>query len=167
MNKKHPLYFIVACSVAIIAFISYQSFFGDGNNQAHASFSLEDGGHEYFNYKPALKRKIRSRLREDADYLLDLKGHDVVQVFDSPEIVRRDLPTTVWQYRNTQCVMDIYFMVSEHGDVGGVNVAYYELRARDKRSNDFEARFCVRDLMKRNISTSLLDTKALYKVSAR
>ena len=159
---------VFASVLAVAVFVAYQSFYGDERNQAYAS--LRDGGQqvERLNYKPAQKREARSRLGSDVDNLLEFKGHDIVQVFDAPELVRRDLPTTVWQYRNDFCVMDVYFTVGRAGDVARENVAHYEVRSRDTRLNKaVDASRCIQGLVKRNTVASLIDVKAVYKASAR
>ena len=161
--------FLIACALVLAFFAFYQSFYGDEHNQAHASLnSGETKITGYRNYKPAHKRQIRSRLGEDVDSILDLNGHDIAQIFDAPELVRRDLPTTIWQYRNDACVMDVYFTVGVEGDVARSSVAHYEVRARDLRSEKkFDVSDCVRDLVQHNTVASLIDIKSVYKASAR
>lgn len=167
INRLHSLHFIVACFFVLGVFVTYKLTYGNKNNQAYASLSLSAEGHEYLNYKPAMKRKIRSTLRDDADSILDLKGHDIVQIFDIPELVRLDLPTTIWQYRSQECVMDVYFTVASEADVQRANVAHYEIRSRDLREDQLDLSHCVKHLMKRNVSASLLDVQALYKVESQ
>lgn len=168
MHKVRSIQFLVACTLVVFAFVAYQSFYGDAHNRAHASLSEGDQVNSYANYDPAHKRKIRSSLKENADALLSLKGRDVMHLFDAPELVRRDLPTTVWQYRNDSCVMDVYFTVGRDDDVARATVAHYEIRARDLRSDKVVgANDCVEDLVKRNTRLSLIDVQSVYKVSAR
>ncbi len=170
MKLSQRISFLVASVGVLLAFLAYQSFYGDEHNQAYASFSNNDGVVTYVNYKPAQKRQIRSRLSADIDQLFSLTGHDVVQIFDAPELVRRDLPTTIWQYRNEDCVMDVYFTVDREGDASRANVAHYEVRARDFRqgaSEALNAEQCVHDLVDNNVRLSLIDIKSVYKASSK
>jgi len=165
MSKRFHL--IVACVLALAAFVAYQAFYGDQHNQAYASLSNEEMQNGLLNYKPALKRQLRSRLRDDVENILDLKGHDIVQIFDKPELVRRDLPTTIWQYRSERCVMDVYFTVGRAGNVGRENVVHYELRARDTRSSKkLNISACIKELAVRNTTMSMIDINAIYKASS-
>lgn len=166
-NKKFP--FFIACAVAVTVFVAYQSFFGAEHSQAYASLGSDDvPGERMVNYKPARKRILRSRLRDDADHILELKGHDIAQLFDAPELVRRDLPTTIWQYRNDACVMDVYFTVGQSGDVARSDVVHYELRGRDARaSKPLDISSCVGDLLPNVSMMSLINIDAIYKASDR
>lgn len=166
-NKKIP--FIIACAVAVTVFVAYQSFFGAEHSQAYASLSTDEvPGDRMINYKPARKRVLRSRLRDDVDHILELKGHDIAQLFDAPELVRRDLPTTIWQYRNDACVMDVYFTVGQSGDVARSDVVHYELRGRDTRAEKpLDVSSCVGDLLPSVSMMSLINVDAIYKAPNR
>ena len=167
MTQSKKFHFLIACVCALAAFIAYQAFYGDEHNQAYASLSNEEMQNGLLNYKPAQKRQIRSRLSDNVDSILDLKGHDIVQIFDKPELVRRDLPTTIWQYRNERCVMDVYYTVGLAGNVGRENVVHYELRARDTRySKKLNVSACIKSLAVRNTTMSMIDINAIYKASA-
>jgi len=165
--QKQQTHFILACLLALLAFAGYQSFYGGDRNQAFASLSEGDLQNGMVNYKPARKRQLSSRLRKDMDQIFGLKGHDVIQIFDKPELVRRDLPTTIWQYRNDACVMDVYFTVGRADSVSDANVAHYEIRKRDTRAEqDVEASDCVQDLIANDTMISLIDIKSVFKASS-
>ena len=169
MFDTKRIHFLIACIVALSVFMAYQGIYGGDHNQAYASLS-DDGvdGREarLVNYKPARKRLLSSRLRDDAENILDLKGHDIAQIFDAPELVRRELPTTIWQYRNEKCVMDVYFTVGRKGDVSRANVAHYEVRGRDTRAKkDIQVSDCVEDLVAHDSMISLIDVNAIFKAN--
>jgi len=169
MINQKTVSFLIACVIALGIFVAYQSFYGGENNQAYASLSEEElvnGRGVLVNYKPARKRQLSSRLRNDADNIFDLKGHDIAQVFDAPELVRRDLPTTIWQYRNAHCVMDVYFTVGRKDDVARANVAHYEVRRRDVRSQDaLSVSDCMGELIAHDTMISLINVDAIFKSS--
>jgi len=167
INNKHT-HFIIACFCAVAAFAVYLSFAGGDRNYAYASIGNGDGQVEMANYKPARKRHLSARLRKDVDQILDLSGHDIVQIFDKPELVRRDLPTTIWQYRNDNCVMDVYFTVDRVEDVARSHVAHYEVRQRDTRAKDsVAASDCMQDLVAHDTMISLIDINAIFKAPAQ
>lgn len=167
MIKKMP-HFIIACVVALAAFVVYHAIRGDDRNVALAALSVEDSGVSAINHSPARKRSIRAKLSRDVDNILDLNGNDVAQLFEAPELVRSDLPTTIWQYRNDQCVLDVYFTVGRIGDVMKSSVEHYEMRARDRRAKaDFDQKTCLKDLAGSESFVSLIDVSAVYKASAQ
>ena len=161
---KNRLYFVAFCVLSIAVFIAYQSLYGSKSSQAYASLSAEGAGQTLLNYKPARKRILRSRLRRDADAMLDLTGHDIAQIFDAPELVRRDVPTTIWQYRNDACVLDVYFTVGESGEVSRSDVVHYEIRERDSRSTKaLDISSCISNLLSNDTMISLIDVNAALK----
>lgn len=166
LNSK-KIHFLIACIVAMAAFIAYQNFYGVDHNQAYASLSADNGlDKRLVNYKPAQKRLLSARLRDDVENILDLNGHDIAQIFDAPELVRRELPTTIWQYRNDACVMDVYFTVGRKADVSRASVAHFEVRARDTRAKtDVKASDCVQDLVAHDSMISLIDVNAIFKAN--
>lgn len=166
MNNKR-FHFFIACAFAVAVFVVYQSFYGTKHSQAYASLGAQDAKGELYNYKPARKRILRSRLKMDSDGLLELTGHDVMQIFAKPELVRRDVPTTIWQYRNDTCVLDVYFTVGRSADVARSDVVHYEVRGRDTRSKTpFDASACVQGLLANDTMMSLINVDAVYKTSS-
>ena len=117
------------------------------------------------NYKPAMKRALRSRLQENSDAILALNGHDIAQIFDEPALVRRDMPTTIWQYRNDECVLDVYFTSGESGDVSQADVVHYEMRDRQASGKKPKASSCLGSLASNDSVLSLINVDAFYKVS--
>jgi len=167
MLKKH-FKFIIACACAFAVFAFYVTFYGDEHNQALASLSEGEANAQMVNYKPARKRHLSARLRQDVNQILDLSGHDIVQIFDEPELVRQDLPTTIWQYRNESCVMDVYFTVDNVNDVARANVAHYEVRRRDTRADEkVTANDCMQELVAHDTMISLIDINAIFKAPSR
>ena len=167
IQRKH-FQFVIACAFALVGFAIYVSLSGEERNQAHASLNDGEGMGEMVNYKPARKRHLSARLRQDVDQILDLKGHDIVQIFDEPELVRSELPTTIWQYRNDSCVMDVYFTVENINDVARSNVAHYEVRKRDTRDDgNLAVDDCMQDLIAHDTMISLIDINAIFKAPSR
>ena len=164
--KTHSL---LALFAAGLVFVAYQNFFGGEKSQAYAS--LEAGTFQNgvtYNYKPAVKRVLRSRIKSDDGALLAMNGSDIKQIFDTPELVRRDLPTVIWQYRNDGCVLDVYFTAGDNGDVSQSDVIHYEIRNRsgsvDVGANADNTE-CLHDMVGSTSVFSLLDVNAFYKVS--
>lgn len=166
---SRKFHFLMACIFAVVVFVAYQSFYGAEHSHAYASLSSDEvPGERMMNYKPARKRILRSRLKDDVEHILELKGHDIVQIFDKPELVRRDLPTTIWQYRNDACVMDVYFTVGQSANVARADVVHYELRGRDLRAKKpLDISSCMGELLPNDSMMSLINVNAVYKAAVR
>ncbi|MCB9983344.1 MAG: hypothetical protein H6861_06695 [Rhodospirillales bacterium] len=115
------------------------------------------------NYTRADKRAIRRAMLAGDEYLLSLKGADVRAVLDQPELVRRDLPTVVWQYRNEFCVLDVYFMAAS-AKVSVSPVVHYEIRARQKdvRDEDVQGR-CLESMVRAQAGARFVSLDGFYK----
>ena len=65
----------------------------------------------------------------DPEQLKQLQVSDLEQMFDQPELKRREGNLTVWQYRSDACVLDIYFRGDDDTPLDYVlrprNVAYF------------------------------------------
>ena len=110
-------------------------------------------------------REIRQNVSMDSSKLLDVTGREIYAVFSHPELIRTDSPTTIWQYRNSFCVLDVYFTTRDKTALRAPAV-HYEVRARGKGVADEAVQGrCVRDLVRANSGMNLLNVNALYKKS--
>jgi len=109
---------------------------------------------------------LRREVAFSPDTILDIKGRDVHKIFNTPELVRRDLPTVIWQYRNEACVLDVYFTAAS-ADVMKAPVVHYEMRERAFEGGKVgDQKACANSLMSRGASFKLLNFSALYKPGA-
>ncbi len=179
--------FLMPCLLALVLFFSYQLLRGDHWQAAFAAF---DDGFQYAsltysdpdtnvvdkekrgdlpsfgNRNLSGKRYAYNQLRRDMDYLLAMKGDHVQALFDRPELVRSELPTIIWQYRDEHCVLDIYFSVKNSDDVAQAEVMHYELRPRNRRAiQGVTPSRCVKSLAYQDNPLSILNVGAIYKAS--
>jgi hypothetical protein len=159
--KKEYSSFVIACFLAIGVFVINNSVRGTSNiAQAEPSpmGQLEEA------YSSRARDKISQNVVYSTDRILKLSGRDVYEILDQPELVRRDLPTVVWQYRNESCVLDVYFKASGD-DVLAEPVVHYEVRGRSAVAQ-VAPRSCLSSLVKSSRSAfNVLDARAFYKSS--
>ena len=67
--------------------------------------------------------------------LLGLEGRQVLRLFDFPELVRLDVPVSLWQYRSDDCVLDLFLGVDDP-KLSVERVIHSETRPRDP-GNDY------------------------------
>ncbi len=109
------------------------------------------------------KRLIRRALLAANDNLLTFSGRDVRAVLNQPELVRRDLPTVIWQDRNDVCVLDVYFTAAS-AKVSAAPVAHYEVRARQKGVRDEDVQSsCLESLVRGRAGQHFVRLDAFYK----
>ena len=74
--------------------------------------------------------------------LLGLGSRDLERVLGAPEMVRRETPAQVWQYRTGACVLDVVL----YDEAGGDRVDYLE--ARDRSGGKIETRSCLNQVLR-------------------
>lgn len=62
----------------------------------------------------------------DPKTLVGLTGGEVSGLLGRPGFVRRDAPAEIWQYRGSDCVLDVFL----YTEAGGIKVKHVELRPR-------------------------------------
>ena len=96
---------------------------------------------------------------------MTLSAMDVRAVLNQPELIRRDLPTVVWQYRNQDCVLDVYFTTASP-KADKAPVAHYEVRARRKDVADEDVQnICIQNLIRERAGQNFVNLDALYKAN--
>ncbi len=161
----HKLYnFVIAVTVTITLFSVNYMVRGDDGFAFAATYSVSDYTIEDA-YPQRIRRDISRKVAYNPDHVLHLSGRDVYEVLEKPELVRRDLPTVVWQYRTDACVLDIYFVTSSGANVLEEPVEYYEMRSRDGHYANLEgasAKKCMESISKPRERVSLLAAETFY-----
>ncbi len=164
-NKVLSSVLIAAATVTGLVF-----YYGakPNDNSAYASnvmgSAFKDGQTSYGQVEE--RRALRKSISVNPDSLLDVYGRDVFEVFDKPEMVRRDAPTTVWQYRNETCVLDLYFTTAKDSAMAAP-VVHYEVRLRDGGAGEQAAmgQKCVKSLARAHAGFGLVNFNAMYKAN--
>lgn len=74
----------------------------------------------------------RSYVTQTPERLVSLSEHEVTAMFGEPEIRRIEDPAQIWQYRNADCVLDLYLYREGRSQTGFV--AHFELRGLADRA---------------------------------
>ena len=101
------------------------------------------------------------------DRMLKVTGRDIHTLLLEPELIRQDKPTIIWQYRNSRCVLDVFFK-SQDGDAMKADVVHYEARARDKKLENMtltpvQQQECVRFLINEKQRPRMVDVGHILK----
>jgi len=70
-------------------------------------------------------------------------------ILGEPELIRREAPAEIWQYRNDNCVLDVFL----YDTAGRREVTYVE--ARDGAAQQIEARACLNELLRARLAQPL------------
>lgn len=85
---------------------------------------------------------------DDPDKLIGLSGPALSQRLGEPELVRREAPAEIWQYRTSDCVFDL-FLYEKNGQR---QVTYLE--ARDTQAQIVPVRPCLNQLLRAQSDTA-------------
>ncbi len=86
---------------------------------------------------------------DDPSRLMGLDPRGVAKVLGDPELIRREQPAEIWQYRGAGCVFDVFF----YEDAGLKRVTYLE--ARDSEAQRIEERGCFNELLRARLAKPL------------
>lgn len=163
MNRE-TLSFLIASIIMLGVFLTYKAM-QPAPGRAYASISPSAGiTPEDHDYSSANKREIRRTMLDNPENVLQLTGRDIVEVLAAPELIRRDAPTIIWQYRNAECVLDLYFTTAQATALDAP-VMHYEIRARAAKGvedKDVQGG-CVSEMVKANSGLNLVNIDAFYK----
>ena len=163
--RLERLSFLIALAVVLGLFFTVHSFKGDeGQAQASSVGVVAKSIERDVRYSASEKRSLRRAVLGAPDGLLALNGGQVRAVFNQPELVRRDLPTIVWQYRTSECVLDVYF--TTRAQVAATPVAHYEVRARGKGVADEDVhKSCLQTLVRERAGVNFVKLDGFYKAN--
>ncbi len=89
------------------------------------------------------------RIDDDPARLMGLDAAGLAKLLGAPELLRREPPAEVWQYRGESCVFDVFLYEA----AGGQRVTYLE--ARDATARRIDARGCLNQLLRARLAMPL------------
>jgi hypothetical protein len=120
-----------------IAFLVLLGFYGSifyivksfGANRAYAFsrpslIEMNDAAKQHY------AEDLKKLLIKKPEQIRMLLGQDILLVMDKPSMQRQDDMISMWQFRSSECVLDIYFKPAEEWEYAPV--MHYELRKRQK-----------------------------------
>lgn len=81
-------------------------------------------------------------INDDPQQLMGLGPRALRTLLGEPELVRREAPAEIWQYRGEACVFDVFL----YDTAGQRKVTYIE--ARDGAAQQIETRACLNGLLR-------------------
>jgi hypothetical protein len=79
---------------------------------------------------------------DDPDRLIGLDPDSLFALLGEPELIRRENPAQIWQYRGVDCVFDVIL----YREADSSRVTYVE--ARDEKGRRSEPRACLNQLLR-------------------
>ncbi len=89
------------------------------------------------------------KIDDDPARIMGLDGTGLTGLLGEPELVRREPPAEIWQYRGASCVFDVFL----YEEAGRHRVTYLE--ARDDTALRIGARGCLNELLRARLAKPL------------
>ena len=86
---------------------------------------------------------------DDPARILGLGPDQLTEILGQPELMRREPPVEIWQYRGQSCVFDVFL----YEEAGSVRVTYLE--ARDKIAEPVAERICLNQILRARLKEPL------------
>ncbi len=86
---------------------------------------------------------------DDPARILGLGPDQLTEILGRPELMRREPPAEIWQYRGRSCVFDVFL----YEEAGTVRVTYLE--ARDASARRVAERNCLNQLLRARLAEPL------------
>lgn len=81
-------------------------------------------------------------INDDPQQLMGIEPGALGAILGEPELIRREAPAEIWQYRNDACVLDVFL----YDTAGRREVTYIE--ARDGTAQRMDIRACLNTLLR-------------------
>ena len=99
---------------------------------------------------------LKGRVVADPQRLQRLGAREVLMLLNRPGLIRTESDMAVWQYRNGQCVLDVY-VTQPQGAESRARIIHHEIRARITNTggavrpmNTAGEKSCLKSLLKRH-----------------
>ena len=161
LRKDMTVLFAGLFLLGAIAFVGLKSadrlpFLHDNQASAAAMVLPENLNDVGVSAKPSI-RKLRQNIALDLRAIKEAHGQDIRRLFGQPDLVLSELPTTIWQFQNEDCALNIYFVHKSH-NVLNAPASHYDVRARNDAASVDR---CAVDLMKTKSGTGFMSLGAL------
>lgn len=164
MRNKILSTFLAAAVIGGFLLIS-QLMSDETDGQAMAAASIN--GDEVQRGGKVGRNQISEEISHDPQSLIGVNGAQMRGILNAPQLVRRESPTVIWQYRSETCVLDLYFQ-SAKKDVSLSPIKHFEIRARQKGVSDEAVQeSCVPELIKAQNGFQMVGVNAFYKALTR
>jgi hypothetical protein len=158
--RKKLLSYTIAAAIIIMVSLTHQLL---GHHNASTAYASASAYVDASNL-PAKTKTLMESVSYQPENLLKVTAQDVRAVLNEPELIRKDLPTVIWQYRADACVLDIYFQTQQDND-DAAHVVHFEVRTRGKdspASYDLQ-RGCIKSLLDKHGGVHMVDVSKFYK----
>lgn len=112
------------------------------------------------------KVQIWQSIAQNPENIIGVSARDLHLLFGNSSFIRQEGHSSIWQYSNGSCVLDIFFEGREDRAADLAPAVYYEIRATapdGPDGKDVNKAACVADLLKGSAGPYMVGVSAFYK----
>lgn len=125
------------------------------NGQVSGSETAEDATTAEGAEKPVQETTVPKPdfpdLDDDPAQLIKMTRDDLNGLLGQPDLVRRENPAEIWQYRGKNCILDLFLYNDEDDASSPYRVVYSE--ARDRVAGKADQRACLNELLRAQLTS--------------
>lgn len=122
-----------------------------GETQTETSASQTTGESAPVQESAVPKAPALPEIDDDPEQLITMTRDDLNGLLGQPDLVRRESPAEIWQYRGKSCVLDVFLYNKEGQPDSPFKVVYSE--ARDLEAQNTDQRACLNELMRAQLTS--------------
>lgn len=170
---------INSCLVASAVFVCLFTPFNSNdpshisNSQNNSNFSLDTQkaqasvSYGYGTDAPLTeidRRYITRALSANEENILNLNARAIKMLWGEPQLVRKEFPTTLWQYRMEHCVLDVFFTSNDRDAEFPGSAVHYEMRHRQKSTlSAQDKKICMSNFVPESSGPKMVSVSAFFK----
>lgn len=122
---------------------------GEAQTEASTSEAAREGAPVQESAVP--KAPELPEIDDDPKQLITMTRDDLNSLLGQPDLVRRESPAEIWQYRGKDCVLDVFLYHEDDKPDSPFKVVYSE--ARDLEAQNSDQRRCLNGLLRAQLTS--------------
>lgn len=154
-----------ALAVLLLAFIYvYANAPREGKHDPYAAVNLSSGPIiRTYEIGKVYKSQLLKAVGVNPDAMIGISARDLHVLFGNSDFIRYEGRSMLWQYKNDNCVLDIFFETREGKTQDMAPAAYYEIRSASGDADDVDKSACIRDLINASVGPYMVNVRTFYK----
>ncbi len=122
-----------------------------GEAQTEADVSETSGENAPVQETAVPRAPVLPDIDDDPEQLIKMTRDDLNGLLGQPDLVRRESPAEIWQYRGKDCVLDVFLYNEDDKPESPFKVVYSEARDLDAQNSD--QRRCLNGLLRAQLTS--------------
>ncbi|WP_282604707.1 hypothetical protein [Pelagibius sp. Alg239-R121] len=149
-----PILIAIALSAVVLAGCAQSRKVPSAGSEAQTSSSIPSNtpsSEKAPVQESALPKSDLPKIDDDPSQLIEMTRDDLNALLGQPDLVRRENPAEIWQYRGKGCILDVFLYSENDRKDSPFKVVYSEARGRETGTTDQRA--CLNELLRAQLTS--------------